>query len=102
VLPGGDVPQSQFDSAFTVIKGLKPIIARSKDARVKKAFGIVMDSVVAARKKSNGGSYAGFGAASHARSSAADAAALKESPAQKEARETDAMYAERLRPKAAK
>lgn len=94
VLKPGEEPQSQFDSAKVLIRALKPFIARSNDAKLKRAFNTAIDSLNAATKKeSGGGSYAGVERA--ARHVAKDAD-FEESPAQKAAREQDEMYAKEM------
>ena len=81
----------------TFIKAFKPFIAKSTDARLKKAFATAVDSVTAAAKKeskSGGGSYIEFAGAA---ARVANDGKIEESPAQKQAREMDAMYAEEMK-----
>lgn len=99
VLAASEVPQSQMDSALTLIKALKPFIAKSTDKKLKAAFDTAVATVNAAKKQEakTGGSYAEFTAASHSRGNDS----FEESFAQKQARANDEMYAKELKSRSA-
>lgn len=94
VLAENQRPQSQLDTAMDVLNILKPVVARSKDLKVQRAFDTALKSVTRARGKARaagapaGGGYGGFRqAASRLHDSAGTEP--KESAAQKQAREFD-------------
>jgi hypothetical protein len=80
-----------------VLKGLRPHVARIRDAALTASFNYTLDWATRGRKAvvSSGGDYASFTAA--ARSKAKDAKPDDETAIQKRVRELDAMYAERRR-----
>jgi hypothetical protein len=86
------VPESQFDTAAVLLKGLRPFIAKCGDKKTIAAFNTALDSLNAARKKAGDGtgSYASFESA--AQSLGKDTAMQGESPVQKEAKRIDAIY----------
>lgn len=98
-LPSSDVPESQFDSAEKLITSLRPFIAKTKDARVKKAFDTAVTSLNAAKSKegtASRGTYAQFSSAT--RAVAGDKSLLSgESHLQKQAREFDEMYSNEMK-----
>ena len=101
VLAEGERPKSVFDAAMTMdlMKGLRTVIAKSDDAKVKKAFDAVYQGLRAAVKKVDGaGSYREVGrAAATLSDSAKDSVenyVPKETAQQKQQRENDAIYAE--------
>lgn len=63
-------PANSEDSAFAVLKALRPIVARSKDTELRGVFNAQLSRCTRSSRPSNGG-YAGF--ASAARRRAADA-----------------------------
>jgi hypothetical protein len=90
-LAGGERQQSQLDA---LIDALKPVIASSKDAKVKKAFDDATKVVTARAGAGNRGRGSYAAVRSAAQRVAVDAnGQFEESPAQKRARELDDIFA---------
>lgn len=96
VIPAGERQESQMDALIAV---LKPVIAASKDAKVKKAFDSATKALAQRTAKAtpgNRGSYGGFRSAAQ-RVAVDSTGKFAESAAQKQAREYDEMFAKDMK-----